>query len=554
METISILKKYRFFDSSSNDFTTKHYVNPTTNGNKSNSNTELVPINTKLETSNSNHASMYNWGYAGGGTMKQPDEGEVATKRLINNTNRPITTIGRQNSFYVNKQSLIKPNANSSNNILFKLSTNLNRTSPSFESSTPVVAKSNKLVPINVVNMNNSSDFKTANQHNSNLMISSSYFNNYFTNSALTNFDNNADSETNYAKLIRKNSNSNAVVRGPYQKSAKPVRSAKVNFKSASSYLDSNKPASSKKQPVFTNYYFYNNASSSPSSSSNNNRLENDPMNEEKKKALITNYLKRSMAKWSTSNNPSSPSKFNSMSSTKFSNKSYSNLNKLTSKNTTNSSYFNDINTNKAENLESSSLVKSNNNFQTSVDLTMAEAKFNLLKIKRPGSRQNESPEVGPVSPPPPRPKSRSQMSVRVKTATRREDDKSVRKEETVPIRATGKYQPVIAERKSNQPKEVKTALTANKPGNYDMSVNITSINENIKQRMKLTGENGDAGGADDDNIDWAAEEQAYLANVNKKCNEWLEKYVLPFLDVAARQPTSSPSSSSMFDESPFLN
>jgi hypothetical protein len=87
------------------------------------------------------------------------------------------------------------------------------------------------------------------------------------------------------------------------------------NFNSGSNNnLTSNSSSLKKKNTMYTtNYYFYNNLSTSPSSSSQNNNYAGlsaaaaaatAVKNDEKKKALIKNYLKRSMAKWSSTNSP----------------------------------------------------------------------------------------------------------------------------------------------------------------------------------------------------------------------------------------------------------
>jgi hypothetical protein len=733
METVSILKKYRFFDIN-NDFTTKHLVesnenlNLNTNSKESNFNEPssftVQDESTANKKSNQNPINNFSFNHVPLITTtskrdkaKEPNwtnrnnnlNGDLSSKRLL--TNRPLTSSLARNNYSstsFTNHVLGKSKSNQAT-ILYKFADNITRDDPS-----PKTASSSQKPArlLSVINIDTNGKPKTSN---------ATYFNNstnLLTGSALVNSDLSIDKSyiafdsNNFVPKFRTetpdpktrpgqprltkmntnlyNSNSNnslQIVKSTLQTNhsfngiSSPIKINQIRpakskenlacynnqngetFKSVSTYFDNsngnnnttnvsqakgNNSTVKKKNSMYTtNYYFYNNLSSSPSNSSQNNNYASLSINshnnsDEKKKALIKNYLKRSMAKWSSANLPTQqqaqkPQSGDSIS--RFTNKSLMNFKDYTLpseqraaikslkatpnsginpanivsnsiyftsnsksnfaestenfKSSTmatlvnnqgtndNANYFNFTSSSRVGNSavvnlnngSANNYVSASSTYLNPVDMANYEYRLNLLKSKnetnhvatppsvnsKPSVKaaddsngeqatENNTSKANPnnnntdtIEPP----KSRSQTPNNSKTPTRTETAKREEpKVASTPVKThhnNSSSKPV--ERK--QSKEIfesnKKLANIVKQVNANYTGNGSSPNNNGKNKTIniVCNEEEDNDEYEEETAELLAEERIYLANVTKKCNEWLSRHVFPYLETMSTSSTS---------------
>jgi hypothetical protein len=178
-----------------------------------------------------------------------------------------------------------------------------------------------------------------------------------------------------------------------------------------------------------------------------------------------------------------------------------------------------------------------NGNANTTVNtpdpLKRSRSQTPTMNVKVDNGRKLDTPSSKPVA-----------VTVHKQSSTEkkgsREADPSNRKITSIVKQVNASY---TGNSPSNGKKEVKNS-NGNKPG-------IGNSNNNNTNHKNNYGKNKNGGNDDDDEYEeetaeLLAEERIYLANVAKKCNEWLTRHVLPYLDTLS-------TSSASFNNDEFL-
>jgi hypothetical protein len=554
--SVSLNKKYRFYDINKDSISaSKSGFFPLRSNRKQFMTNNYYNNNIKSDDLYDSPfiRSNFNMSYTNSETFKYK-------KDLGNNNN---ISYFRSNNFYNDQIDLIRPSA------LKNVLNNRPHTGAALNEFNRITQnEQNFYYKLNYVNKNQKSFGSTLNKKPSplpsaslNINSTSSYLN---LNEALNNQNESLriiKTALKTANLITKNkhtSSSMAISNRP--KSASHTNKnimSKDAFLSKSLYLDQNNTHNNQQQQKskvknYTNYYFFNNLSSaSPSTNTSNNYLnQNLETNEEKNKSIIKNYLRKSVIPKLAQNNNS----INSQTQTPppvlaLGISRLSNHNKNNIKMSKTALKTNGINSNVYFNNNSLSKLNFNENSceknETSLTyftqaMNNTENSGTLVKTVTNRSRVNTLTKPEKIVQKEPESKE-SNKPIEVKIQEKSNDLNSSSNnfntnKKTKLAESNKKTEPTKKEAVDATP-VIKISLTNNSNHLQETKKEVLSDNNNNNNKNKLNNKppNNPINEADDAedyyNMEQLlAEEEVYLANARKKCNEWLEKHVLPFL------------------------